>query len=148
MRFCLVTSVLNSDLQAAVSEYGVFWELWPQFMTIAGERQPVGFEVELMGSHTADPTHLDPACPLCCAVRSVLLAIANVVVQETVFRSRALSYDIDSHTNSITCSPALGNRPLVSVSINVSLPEAHRRIDPDIMDDIKACLAQWGIHEH
>ncbi|MBZ5663252.1 MAG: hypothetical protein LAO30_01480 [Acidobacteriia bacterium] len=144
----MVTPVLNPDLQVAVREYGVFWEVWPQFVVEDGEHRQVGFELELIGSHTLDSTHLDPACPTCYRVRSGLLALANAVVQRMALRSRALIYDIDSHPNSIVCSPAFGNRPLVSVSINVFPRDADNHpVDTDVLDEIKKYLAECGIHE-
>jgi len=39
----------------------------------------VGFEVELIGFHTSDLNHLDPACPDCRHVRSVLFGIADAL---------------------------------------------------------------------
>lgn len=145
----LVPAVLNSHLQAAVTEYGIFWELWPQVRMMGSERQTVGFEVELIGCHTSDPAHLDPSCVRCQRVRSAILAIADAVIREMTFSSPDITYDIDSHANSITCSAALGNRPLVSVSINISFRDADQRsVGTNIVHDITQCLAMWGIHQH
>lgn len=145
----MVTAVLNPGLQTVAAKYGIFWELWPQFAMMGSERQPVGFEVELLGCHTSDPAHLDPSCALCHGVRSALFAIANAVIEAMSFSSRELTYDVDAHANSITCSAALGNRPLVSVSINISFSDAnHRTVGTDIVRDITECLASWGIHQH
>jgi hypothetical protein len=52
----MATPALNSRVQSLVTEYGVFWQFWPQFEQTHGERRLVGFEVELIGSHTSDPT--------------------------------------------------------------------------------------------
>ena len=84
----MATSALNSRVQSLVAEYGVFWQFWPQFEQTHGERRLVGFEVELIGSHTSDLNHLDPACPACRHVRSVLLAIADAMPRETSFRPK------------------------------------------------------------
>ena len=79
----MATPALNSRVQSLVTEYGVFWQFWPQFEQTHGERRLVGFEVELIGSHTSDLNHVDPACPTCRHVRSVLLAIADLMPGET-----------------------------------------------------------------
>ena len=78
----MATPALNSRVQSLVTEYGVFWQFWPQFEQTHGERRLVGFEVELIGSHTSDLNHVDPACPTCRHVRSVLLAIADLMPSE------------------------------------------------------------------
>jgi hypothetical protein len=59
----MATSALNSRVQSLVTEYGVFWQFWPQFEQTHGERRLVGFEVELIGSHTSDLNHVDPRMP-------------------------------------------------------------------------------------
>jgi hypothetical protein len=74
----MATPALNS-LQSLVAEYGAFWQSWPQFEQIRGGRHLVGYEVELIASHTSDLNHVDPTCPECRHVRSVLLEIAELM---------------------------------------------------------------------
>ena len=144
----MATLALNSEVQALVAEYSIFWQLWPQFEQIHGERRLVGFEVELIGFHTSDLNHLDPRCPACRQVRSVLLAIADAMPRETLFRRNYLTYNIDSHSNSILCLPALGNRSAVSVSIYVFWNRSNGRSpETDLVSEIKAFLNGWGIHQ-
>ena len=88
-----------------------------------GERQRVGVEVELIGSHTTAITHLDPACPMCIRLRSLLLSVANSLVGEITASSPSITCDIDSHTNSILCLPASDSPAFVSVSLNVYLSD-------------------------
>jgi hypothetical protein len=144
----MATPALNSQLQSLVAECSVFWQLWPQFEQMHGERRLVGFEVELIGFHTSDLTHLDPSCPACRHVRSVLLAIADAMPSETSFRRNYLTYNIDSHSNSILCLPALGNRSAVSVSIYVFWNRSNgQSFETDLLSEIKAFLNGWGIHQ-
>jgi hypothetical protein len=144
----MATPALNSRVQSLAIEYGVFWQLWPQFEQIDGERRLVGYEVELIGSHTSDLNHIDPACPACRHVRSVLLALADLVPGELALSRHSLTYDIDSHSNSILCLPALGNRSAVSVSIYVSWSRANGSLlETDLMNGIKMSLNRWGIHQ-
>jgi hypothetical protein len=143
----MATSTLSSGMQSTVAEYDIFWQLWPQFEQAGGERRLIGLEVELIGSHTPDLNHLDLACPRCGRVRSVLLDIANRIVQQTALNF-AVIHDIDSHANSILCLPALGNRSLVSVSVNLSWTDAtDRGLDTELLSAVKDCLAKCGIHQ-
>jgi hypothetical protein len=97
----MASPVSSSRVQSAIAKYGVFWQLWPQFDSTGGERRQVGFEVELIGFHTPDLNHVDPACPMCHHVRSVLLGVADLLLEKGVFSRDSLTYDIDSHSNSI-----------------------------------------------
>jgi len=142
------TTSLNTRVQSLVAEYSVFWQFWPEFEQIHGERRLVGFELELIGFHTSDLNHLDPACSACRHVRSVLLAIALAMPRETSFRQNYLTYNIDSHSNSILCLPALGNRSAVSVSIHVVWNRSNgQSFETDLLSEIKAFLYGWGIHQ-
>jgi hypothetical protein len=144
----MATLALNSEVQSLVAEYSVFWQLWPQFEQIRGERRLVGFEVELFGFHTSDLNHLDPSCPACRDVRSVLLGIADALPGETSFRQYQLTYNIDSHSNSILCLPALGNRSAVSVSIYVFWNRSNgQSFETDLLSEIKSFLDGYGIHQ-
>ena len=144
----MLTSALNTRVQSLVTEYGVFWQLWPQFEQAHSGRRLVGFEVELIGSHASDLNHVDPACPTCRYVRSVLLAIADVLPGELTRSRNSVTYNIDSHSNSIVCLPALGNRSAVWVSIYVSLNRANgQSFETDLLDEVRAFLNRWGIHQ-
>jgi len=145
-RCAMATPVLS--VHSAVAEYGVFWQLWPQFEQTPGERRLVGFEVELIGSHASDLNHVDPACPMCRHVRSVLLAIADLIPGELTLSRNSLTYNIDSHSNSIVCLPALGNRSAVWVSIYVFLnPTNGQSFETDPLNEVKTFLNRWGIHQ-
>jgi len=142
----MATPILS--VHSAVAEYGVFWQLWPQFEQTPGERRLVGFEVELIGSHTSDLNHVDPACPMCRHVRSVLLAIADLIPGELTLSRNSLTCNIDSHSNSIVCLPALGNRSAVWVSIYVFLNRTNgQSFETDPLNEVKTFLNRWGIHQ-
>jgi hypothetical protein len=144
----MATAALNSGVPSLVTEYGVFWQLWPQFEQTHGERRLVGFEVELIGSHAATLNHLDPACPRCRNVRAVLLAMADLLPRKATPGENSLTYNIDSHSNSILCLPALGNRSAVSVSIYVSWSRSNgQSFETDLLTEIKDFLNRRGIHQ-
>jgi hypothetical protein len=144
----MATPALDSRLQFVAAEYGVFWQSWPQFEDANGEHRLVGMELELIGRHASDLNHIDPACPLCRHVRSVLLEIADGMLREAVLTRDFLTYLIDSHSNSILCLPALGNRSAVSVSVYVYRNGASGQpSDTDLLTAIKTYLDKWGIHQ-
>lgn len=144
----MATPALNSWVQSLVTDYSVFWQLWPQFEQTHGERRLVGFEVELIGSHPSDLNHLDPGCPKCRNVRTVLLMIADLLLGEARRSDNCLTYDVDSHSNSIMRLPALGNRSAVSVSVYVYWSRANGQpFETDLSTEIKTLLSRCGIHQ-
>ena len=145
----MATPALNSRVQSLVTKYGVFWQFWPQFEQTNGDRRLVGFEVELIGSHKSDLNHVDPACPSCRQVRAVLLAIADLMPSQLTLSRNSLTYNIDSHSNSILCLPALGNRSAVWVSICVFMNPANgQSFETDLLNEVKTFLNKWGIRQH
>jgi hypothetical protein len=144
----MASPALSSGVKSARAEYSAFWQVWPQFEQKAGERQPVGVEVELVGSHASDFNHLDPACSMCHRVRSELLGIADLMIGENVLGRDSLTYNIDSHSNSVMCLPALGNRSAVSVSIYIFWSHPHgQEFETDLLNAIKKFLAGRSIHQ-
>ena len=144
----MATPALNSRVKVVAKEYSVFWQSWPQFENANGEHRLVGIELELIGTHASDVKHLDPACALCRHVRSVLLAIADGILTEAVPTREVFTYLIDSHSNSILCLPALGNRSAVSVSVYIYWNGATGQPpDGDLLKAIKTYLDQSGIHQ-
>ena len=143
----MTSLTMNSQVQSA-NEYGIFWQQWPEFAQTEGERRLVGLEVELIGCHASNNNHVDPSCPTCRHVRSVLLGIAYRMVQDLGGCGNFLTYDIDSHANSILCLPALGNRSAVSVSINFHWKAVNgQSFEVDLQSKFKAFLAKHGIHQ-
>ena len=144
----MASALVIADLQSAVVGYGIFCELWPQFVRRSGEFQKVGFEVELIGSHTPEITHIDPACPMCSRVRTLLLAVARHIITGMTSDSRPITCSIDSHANSILCLPARGNRAFVWVSLNIFWSEKGRpSFEADMLRDIKDSLNKFGIRQ-
>ena len=147
-RCSMATPALNSQVQSLVAEYGVFWQLWPQFEQTHGERHLVGFEVELIGCHTSDLNHIDPACPSCRGVRSILLEITVLLHSNIAGTRNSFAYSVDSHANSIMCLPVLGGRAAVWVTVRLSCPRADdQSLVTDLLDRVRTVLHQWGIHQ-
>ena len=144
----MASPAMSPHVRSVVNEYGVFWQQWPEFEQAAGERRLVGLEVELIGSHASNNNHLDPSCRLCHRVRLVLLGIAYLMVEDLRGSGNSLTYNVDSHSNSILCLPALGNRAAVSVSINVHWrASSGQAFEMDLQGKLKAFLARHSIHQ-
>jgi hypothetical protein len=70
-------------------------------------------------------------------------------MEDVLFTTRDhFNYGIDSHSNSILCLPALGNRSAVSVSISLSWNHAPAPMfEADLQTNIKTLLAKYRIHQ-
>ena len=144
----MASPAMSQHGPSVVSEYGVFWQQWPEFEQTHGERRLVGLEVELIGSHASNNNHIDPSCRMCHHVRLVLLRIAYLMVQDLRGSGNSLTYNVDPHSNSILCLPALGNRAAVSVSINVGWrTPSGQAFEMDLQGKLRAFLAKHGIHQ-
>jgi hypothetical protein len=143
----MATSAVEKGVQFVPAEYSIFWQSWPQFENANGEHRQVGIELELIGAHASDLNHIDPSCPVCRRVRSVLLEIADRVLTGAVLTQNILSL-VDSHSNSILCLPALGNRSAVSVSVYIYWNTSNgQSSDKDLLTAIKTYLNKWDIHQ-
>ena len=128
----------------------VFMHVWPvPTLTSGGTRRESAHEVELIGSHTADPKHLDPSCSACHQLRSRLQAMARMAV-ERVAPSAGDSSDLDIYYDPgcIVCSPS-GQRPCVTVSIYVHVQQDHSlsTTGADTVTQIKNLLSKLGVRE-
>ena len=81
-------------------------------------------------------------------MRSVLLAIADLMPGELTLSRNSLTCNIDSHSNAIVCLPALGNRSAVWVSIYVFSNQANgQSFETELLNEVKIFLNRWGIHQ-
>lgn len=137
-----------SQIEDLITKYCVFWQSWPQFEQTHGERRLVGLEVELIGFHASDLNHIDPSCPRCRNVRAVLLVVAGLLPRAVTVREGSITYNIDSHSHSILCLPALGNRAAVSVSIFVSWNRStDHSVETDLLTQVRTFLDRSGIRQ-
>jgi len=74
-------------------------------------------EVELIGSHTADPNHLDPSCPACRRLRARMEIISRTAIEQAAQGNKETSFEVYTDPGRIVCLPTNGQRPSVSVSI-------------------------------
>ena len=144
----MASVVSGSRVDSVAAEYGIFWQLWPQFEQAGGERRLTGLEVELIGAHASGLNHVDPACSACHHVRSVLLNVADRMLRESFLGTNGFRCQVDPHWNSILCLPTLGNRSAVSVSLYIYWNGANGQAsDSELTTQIKMYLDKWGIHQ-
>ncbi len=97
-----------------------FMHVWSVSVPGNGVARECAAEVELIGSHTPDASHLDPSCPACRRLRSELRAIAQQAIQRVASAvSGGITFDIYADPACIVCSPGDGQRPCVTASIYV-----------------------------
>jgi hypothetical protein len=116
----------------------IFLHVWPMSVPGNGAGREWTVEVELIGSHTSDASHLDPSCPACRDLRWELLSIAQTAVQRVASAiSSAITFEIYSDPACIVCSPHDGQRPCVTVSIYV-----RNRFDNSAQNGFSAAVGQ------
>jgi hypothetical protein len=70
----MAASVSNPKMNTTLNGYFVGCSVWPVYLPMSGKRRQIGFEVELVGSHSPDSHRLDRGCRACNRVRLKLLA--------------------------------------------------------------------------
>ena len=139
---------VRGKLAELVRNYNICCEVRPKYMGAGGTRRPVGFDLELLGSHSSDRYHLDPTCQMCELVRAALLAVTRRIVHRS---GRFVTYDINAHLNSVMWTSALGNRPFVTLSIRMLDGERFDRpVDPGEIGpliQIRELLEELGVRE-
>lgn len=139
-------------MQAASSEFvgaeEVFLHVWGVPTTGDGTRRGSEHEVELIGSHTGDPSHLDPSCSACHHLRARMESIARTASERMAhLTSEDTYFDVYTAPASIVCGN--GQRPCVTVSIYVrdQANQAHSNSHDDPVSQLKQVLAAFGIRE-
>lgn len=108
------------ELESLLANCTVSYGIWPHYECRDGERLQTGFEIELIGSHSAEARHIAPSCPTCHLVQAALTATADEVVRNLQITSGdSVAYEIYSRPNSVMCWPRLGNRTFVAVTIGI-----------------------------
>jgi len=148
VRYDVAAVEAGPNLTELVREYKICCEVWPEYLLVDGERRQVGFELELLGSHSSDTYDLDPICPMCKRARAALLAIAGSIVPRPL---NAVRYEIDTHSQSIMCAPRLGNRPFVTLSIHIlhkhGFDQPIDACETDCLKQIRGHLEELGVRE-
>ena len=126
------------EVTAESARADVFLHLWQAHVPNNGTGRESAVEVELIGSHTSDASHLNPSCPACRHLRSALLSIAQEAVQRVASAGSAgITFDVYADPACIVCSPGDGQRPCVTVSIYVG-----SRSDSSAQNGFSAAVGQ------
>jgi hypothetical protein len=145
-----MSAVSKPNLNTTLNGYFVGCNVWPVYIPINGERRQIGFEVELVGSHSTDPHHFHPGCLECNRVRLKLLTVAETVIASLAPTLRqSVRCEIHARRASILYWPRLGNRSFVSVGIQIFHQHGFDcpidRSEIATLNDVKESLAQLGI---
>jgi len=128
----------------------VYMHVWPLAVPKDQPRGGSALELELIGSHTSDPYHLDPSCPACTRLRGEMQAIAESVVEPLASGTHSASFEIFTDPACIVCSSD-GQRPCVTVSIYVrGMADGSQRDSDGVstaVNAIKEGLKSIGIRE-
>ena len=147
--------MLSSTLEVETANNSIagwsdcFVHVWPVSLTKDGERKTL-FEVEINGSHSSDPNHLDPSCPQCRRLRSMLYNIANRVVASISRDTRnSVVLEVYSDADRVVIPPQNGHQPAVVVSIGVHAVSTFAET-PEVaavISEIKTRLGSFEIRE-
>lgn len=144
-------SALTQNPQRGLSIDGAvnaFMHLWPVNNGDATRRE-VSWELELIASHTTNPSHVDPSCPVCSRLRLQLHSIAMRVVHRVApTMTDSIDFEVYSGFASIICLPAAG--PCVSVSIHIRerrSSDSSENGSPNAVAQIKEALKLFGVRE-
>jgi hypothetical protein len=132
-----------------VAKADVFLQVWPVYSLRNKERAHVGFELELLGSHSPDPTHLDPSCPKCSRLRSALYDVACHLAHEANLNSQGPLFCTVTSPSSIVCLQRYNNRAFVQISMEIQTC-SDRSISPSdigVINELRTRIRETGIQE-
>lgn len=139
-RFNLTEMVKRSD---------VLLQVWPVYSVRNKERVQVGFELELLGSHSLDPSHLDPSCPECSELRATLYGVAGHFAREAKLNGQGPLLCTVTRPSSIVCLQRYNNRAFVRISIEINA-RSDMSLGPSdiaVINDLRSRMRDHGIHE-
>jgi hypothetical protein len=98
-----------------VKKYRICWEVWPEYLMVAGNKRQVGFELVLVGAHE-EGTHPTPGCPKCLDLFQHLKEIASWLLPDV---ERQSMYEIETYDSSIHRAVKRRLRPEVMPSLKI-----------------------------
>ncbi len=137
------------NLSELVTTSDVLLQVWPVYSVRNRERVQVGFELELLGSHSLDPSHLDPGCPKCSQLRAALYGVAGYFAREAHLNDHSpLSCTVTS-PSSIACLQRYNNRAFVRISIELQMRSDLSLGPSDVamINQLRVRMRDAGIHE-
>lgn len=132
-----------------IATSNVLLQVWPVYSFRNKERVHVGFELELLGSHSLDPSHLDPRCPECSRLRADLYGIAGYFAREAHLNDHGTLSCTVTSPSSIVCLQRYNNRAFVRISLEIQTRSDLSLGPSDIamISDLRTRMRQVGIQE-
>jgi hypothetical protein len=127
----------------------VLLQVWPVYSVRNKERVHVGFELELLGSHSLDPAHLDPGCPMCSRLRSELNVVAGYFAHKVNVNGEGPLLSTVTSPSSLVCLQRYNNRSFVRVAIEI-VTCSERTVsasDIGVINELRSRMRETGIHE-
>ena len=145
----------SSLLSGLVKRYQVCWEVWPEYLMVAGKEKQVGFELELSGTPEAGTSHLGPGCPACRQVFEALHAIAEWILPK---ERRPSTYELGPFQQALRYSSVRAMRPDVTLSVKIlhrqgfdqPIDQCEIRCLDEMKEKLKvlgACPRQWALRK-
>lgn len=132
-----------------VAKADVLLQVWPVYSVRNKERVHVGFEFELLGSHSLDPTHLDPGCPMCSRLRSELAVVAAYFAPKVNLDGQSPLLSRVTSPSSLVCLQRYNNRSFVRVAIEIQTcgERTVSASDIGVINELRSRMRETGIHE-
>lgn len=151
----IATEHAPSVLRELVERFRVCWEVWPEYHMVGREKRQIGFALELYGTHEDGAEHTESGCPECQRVLAALHVIAGWIVPKEI---RPSYYPLEPYREAISCSPARGNRPDITLTVKIIHREGYERpVDAcevrclkemkQGLRELGTCERQWTSHK-
>ena len=137
-----------TELRELVQRFRVCWEVGPDDTYRGGEKQKIGFMLDLIGTHEPEIKHPDPGCEHCRRVYSALKRVAGWIIPK---EERPTAYEIDPYRQAISYSHARHDRPDVTLTIRIEHRSDFDRPVDDCevrcLNEMKQRLKELGARE-
>lgn len=135
-------------LRDLVHTFGISFRLRPMYVSLAGGRPEIGFELELIGTHAASDLHINDRCERCLRVLFALLDLADrgLCEEKTPVRLIGARYE-----KRIRYTASSRDWPEVVLWVTVVRPMGLEGVEKDRMlalgDDVRKALQDLGCRE-
>lgn len=120
-----MTEVNVCELQELAEKHAVRYEVWMEYGMVEGAVRPVGFELDLLGTHDHGHTVFSPGCDLCKETYGDLRKIAGRILPTA---ERPTVYNIAPFDHALHLTPKRGLAPEVRLSVHIE--HRHDRDQP------------------
>lgn len=141
-----MSEVNELELRELVEKHTVRYEVWMEYGMVNGAVRPVGFELDLLGTHDHGHTAFAPGCEVCRATYGDLREIANWILPVT---TRPTVYNIAPFDSALHLTPKRRSPPEVRLEVHIE----HRHDRDQAIDsceelclkEMEAKLASLGV---